>query len=194
MARRDLPPIELPIQCASQEVAVPREETASIHLSLEAEIDLFHLEEEGEVLERLVELSDSEANLYRFSVAHSPGLIVVWVDTSSEEEEGMDLKHRSSLKGLLANRKKESTSKEITKTQVPPSLPPPPPSMTIEGLLLYLDLKRRERHKKGRRGRLFLRKGRNNQRMSRTNELPLWRVGRRLVLKHAEGRAYRPLN
>ena len=103
MARRDLPPIELPIQCAPQEVAAPREETASTHLSLEAEIDLFHLEEEGEVPERPVQLLDFEANLDRFSAAHSPGLIVAQVDTSSEEEEGMDLKQRSSLKGLLAN-------------------------------------------------------------------------------------------
>ena len=92
MARRDLPPIELPIQCAPQEVAAPREETASTHLSLEAEIDLFHLEEEGEVPERPVKLLDFEANLDRFSAAHSPGLIVARVDTNSEEEEDMDLK------------------------------------------------------------------------------------------------------
>ena len=42
------------------------------------------------------------------------------------EEEGMDLKPRPSLKGLLANRNKGSTSKEVPKTQVPPSLPLPP--------------------------------------------------------------------
>ena len=53
--------------------------------------------------EKLVELSDSKANLDRFSTAHSPRLIVTRVDTNLEEEEGMDLKQRSSLKGLSAN-------------------------------------------------------------------------------------------
>ena len=66
--------------------------------------------------ERPVELSDSEADLDRFSVAHSPRLIVAWVDTSSEDEGGMDLKQRTSLKGLLANRNKGSASKEVPKT------------------------------------------------------------------------------
>lgn len=38
----------------------------------------------------------------------------------------MDLKPRSGLKGLLANRNKGFTSKEVPKTKVPPSLPLPP--------------------------------------------------------------------
>ena len=43
--------------------------------------------------ERPVELSDSEADLDRFSAAHSPRLIVARVDASSKDEEGgMDLK------------------------------------------------------------------------------------------------------
>ena len=82
MARRSLPPIKLPIQHVPQEVTTPREETASTHLSLEAKIDQFHLEEEGEVSGRPVELLDSEAELDRFSVAHSLRLIVARVDTS----------------------------------------------------------------------------------------------------------------
>ena len=106
--------VKLPIPRAPQEVATPKEETASTHLSLEAEIDQFQLEEEGKVLERPVELSDSEVNLDRFSDAHSPRLTVAQVDPSSEdEEEGMDLKQRTSLKGLLANRNKGSSSKEV---------------------------------------------------------------------------------
>ena len=92
LARRDLSPVKLPIQCVPQEVAAPREETASTPLSLEAEIDQFHLEEEGEVSKRPVELSDSMVNLDRFSTAHSPRLIVAQIDTSSEDEGGMDLK------------------------------------------------------------------------------------------------------
>ena len=39
----------------------------------------------------------------------------------------MDLKQRTSLKGLLANRNKGSTTKKAPKTQVSPSLPPSPP-------------------------------------------------------------------
>ena len=41
-------PIELPSQRALPEPAVPREETASSHLSLEAKIDQFYLEEDKE--------------------------------------------------------------------------------------------------------------------------------------------------
>ena len=93
LAQRDLPLVELPIQRVPQEVATSREETASTHLSLEVEIDQFYLEEEGEVPERPIELSDSEADFDRFSATHSPRLIVARIDTSSEDkEEGMDLK------------------------------------------------------------------------------------------------------
>ena len=141
LARRDLPPVELPIQRVLQKVAASREETTSAPLSLEAEINQFHLEGEGEVLERTIELSDSEADLDRFSAAHSPRLITTRVDTSLEdEEEVIDLKPRTSLKGLLANMNKGSSSKEVPKIQVPPSLPPPPLPMTMVGLLPNPDL------------------------------------------------------
>ena len=64
-----------------------------------------------------VELLDSKANFDRFSTAHSPRLITARVDTSlEEEEEGMDLKPRTNLKGLLANMNKGSSSKEVPKT------------------------------------------------------------------------------
>ena len=140
MARRDLPPVELPIQRVPQEVVTSKEETAFTHLSLEDEIDQFHLEEEGEMPERPVELSNSEADFDRFSAVHSPRLIVARVDTGLEdEEEGMDLKQRTSLKG--------STSKEVPKTQVPLNLPPPPLPVTTVGLLLNLDLKRKRKRK-----------------------------------------------
>ena len=39
LAQRDLPPVELPPPHSPREVAAPREETASSHFSLEAEID-----------------------------------------------------------------------------------------------------------------------------------------------------------
>ena len=81
-----------------------------------------------------MELLDSKTESDRFSTSHPPKLIVARVDISSEEEEeGMDLKQMTALKGLLANRNKGSTSKEAPKTQVHPSLPPPPsPSINLE--------------------------------------------------------------
>ena len=45
MAWRDLPLVVLPPQCVPQQVAVPREESASSHHSLDNEIDQFHFEE-----------------------------------------------------------------------------------------------------------------------------------------------------
>ena len=105
-----------------------REESSFSCRSLDAEIDQFHFEEVEGAPEKLVELSDSEHEFDRFSIAHSPRLIVARVDISSEvKEEGMDLKPRTGLKGLLANRNKGLTSKEVPKTQVPPNLPLPPP-------------------------------------------------------------------
>ena len=64
-----------------------REESASSHHSLDAEIDQFHIEEEEGVPERPVELSDSETESDIFSTVHHPRLILVQPDTSSEEEE-----------------------------------------------------------------------------------------------------------
>ena len=111
-----------------------REESASSRHTLDIEIDQFRFEEEG-APERPVELSDFEHESNRFSIAHPLKLIVARVNTSSEiEEEGMDLKPRSGLKGLLANKNKGSTLKEVPKTQVSTSLPlpPPPPSTDLE--------------------------------------------------------------
>ena len=55
-------------------------------LSLEAEIDQFHLEDEEGVLERPVEVLDSETESNRLSTTHTQKLIVARFDTSSEEE------------------------------------------------------------------------------------------------------------
>ena len=54
LAREDIVPIELPSHNAPLEAAVPREETASLCLSLETKIDQFRLVEEGEEQEELV--------------------------------------------------------------------------------------------------------------------------------------------
>ena len=45
-------------------------------LDSKAEIDQFHLKEEGEVPERPVEVLDSKAGLDRFSAADFPRLVV----------------------------------------------------------------------------------------------------------------------
>ena len=129
LARRDLPPI----QHVLQRVATPREEIDSTHSSLEAKIDQFRFNEEGEVPTRPIELSDSDADLDQFSAAHSPRLIVAQIDINQEvEEEGMDLKQRSGLKGLMPNRNKGPTSIDVPKVQVLASLPPlPPPPINL---------------------------------------------------------------
>ena len=57
----------------------------------------------------------------------------------------MDLKQRTSLKGLLANMNKESAFKDFPKTQVPHSLPPSHLPVTVVGLLPNPDLKRKRK-------------------------------------------------
>ena len=57
-----------------------------------------------------MELSDSEANLDRFSAAQSRQLMVAQVDTSSEEEEEIAINPRRGLKDLVAGRKGASSS------------------------------------------------------------------------------------
>ena len=84
---------------------------------------------------RPVELSDSGSDLERFSTTHSLGLVVARIDTSQEiEEEGMDLKPRSSLRGLMSNRNKGQSSKDAPKEQVRVKLPLPPPPSTDPAL------------------------------------------------------------
>ena len=54
-----------------------------------------------------VELLDSDSDIDRSSAVPTLGLVIAQVDTSQEvEEEGMDLKPRSGLRGFLSNRNK----------------------------------------------------------------------------------------
>ena len=55
----------------------------------------------------------------------------------------MDLKQRSGLKGLMANRNKGRTSRDVPKVQVPPSLPPPSPPPIELGLQANSNLRRK---------------------------------------------------
>ena len=129
LAWKDLPPAQPPTHRVPQEVAIPGGGIDSMHSSLKAEIDHFHFHEEGEVSTRPVELSDSGSDLDRFLAVHSPKLVVARIDTSQEiEEEGMNLKPKFGLRGLMSNRNKGQSSKDAPKKQVPASLPPPPPS------------------------------------------------------------------
>ena len=178
-ARDDLPPIILPIwqnpppftillQQVPPQVAAVEEEIASSSLSLEEEIDKFHFEEEEGVPERLVQLSDTETDFDRFSVAYPLRLIIAQVTTSSEEEEGMDLKQMTGLKGLLANRNNGSTSKKAPKTQVPPSLPPPPPQLPANlGLKANLNLRKKRPVEDLEEGEVGPQKGAKQQKKTR---------------------------
>ena len=74
-----------------------------------------------------MEISDSETESNKIFTAHQPGQTIAFDETSSEEAEAMDLKKRSSLRGLMASRGKGVTSLEAPKVQTPVNLPPPPP-------------------------------------------------------------------
>ena len=100
-------------------------------MSLEEEIDKFQFSEER-TPKRLVEILDYETESDRLSTAHQPGQIVIFVETSFEEAEIIDLKKRLSLRGLMANRGKGATPPEAPKTQTSANLPPPPPLPPVD--------------------------------------------------------------
>ena len=130
LARADLPPVALPLpQILPEVAAVPEEEIASSRLSLEKEIEKFHFEEEENPEIPLVTISNAKGEVDRHSGVHTPTLVIVYPDRSSEDEEhSMALnKGNKSLRELMASRGKVSTSKKATKSQVPTNLPPPPP-------------------------------------------------------------------
>ena len=126
---------------------VPREETVSLHLSLETEIDQFRLEEEEEARGELVEISNLEGALDRSSTVRYSKLIVTQVDSSSEEEEEMAFNPRKGLKELFVGRNKRLSSKDAPKSQPLPALPPPL-SLTLN-LLPMPNLKKKRNEKEG---------------------------------------------
>ena len=80
----------------------------------------------------------------RSSAAPTLGLVIAQVDTSQEiEEEDMDLKPRSGLRGLLSNRNKGQSSKDAPKEQVTAKLPPPLPPSTDPTLQPLPNLRRK---------------------------------------------------
>ena len=150
-------------------------------MSLEAEINQFRLDEEGEAPNRPVEVSDSEVGLDRSFAANFPRLIVARVD-SNEEEEHMALNQRRSLRDLLADRNKGSSSKEATKSQVPPNLPLPPSlPPTYLGLNVMKDLKKKRLVQDLEEGEVAPRRVRSSRRppgIPRIRGPPLWIVER----------------
>ena len=147
LASTNLPPIQLPPQCTFPAVVIPEKEAGSSHSSLEEQIDQFHFTEEGEVSARVIELSDSNADLDRASAAPDTGLVIAQVDISEEtEEEGMDLKPRTGLRGLLSNRSKGQSSKDVSKEQTTTKAPAPPfPPPTSDAALQPMPNLRRKR-------------------------------------------------
>ena len=78
-----------------------------MRLSLEAEIDQFHFDEDKEErADLIIRLLDSEDKLNRQFVAHSPRLIIARVNPIFEEDKEMDINPRTGLKGLFAARNK----------------------------------------------------------------------------------------
>ena len=139
LAQDDLPPVRLPVQQIPPQLVVPlqqvpleafvateEEEIASSRLSLEEEIDQFHLVEDVGLFEKPIDMSDSETDSVDISSVHPRQLVITQIDSESEEEEDqMDQKKRLGLRGLLAKNKRGS-SKEAPKTQPPEILIPPP--------------------------------------------------------------------
>ena len=120
------------------------EEASSLQSSLEDQIDQFHFAEEGEVSARPVELLDSDSELDRASVAPNLGLVIAQVDTSQDiEEEGMDLKPKSGLRGLISNRNKGQSSKDAPKEQTTSKAPPPLPPTSDATLQPMPNLRRK---------------------------------------------------
>ena len=88
----------------------------------------------------LVEIPDSKGEFDRSSTTRSPQLIIVEVDSSSEEEDSMALNSRKGLKDLMAGRNKGSSPKEALKSP----LPPLPPTTTV-GLLPNPNLQKKRK-------------------------------------------------
>ena len=86
LAREDIMQVKLPSCRSLRETAVLKEETAFSRLSLEVEINWFHLEEEREKQgDPVIQVSDSEGELDRFLGVRTSGFIIARIDNSSQE-------------------------------------------------------------------------------------------------------------
>ena len=86
LAREDIMQIKLPSCRSPRETVVLREETVFSRLSLEVEINWFHLEEEREKQgDPVIQVSDSEGELDRFLGVRTSDFIVAHIGNSSQE-------------------------------------------------------------------------------------------------------------
>ena len=112
-----------------------------------------------------MEVSDLEGELDKSSAAHSLGLVIARVDTTFEKKEGMALNLRKGLRDLMAGRNKGSSSKDVPKSQVPPSLPPPP---TIDlSLILIPNLKKKRKEQELEEGEVVPQKETEQQKIAK---------------------------
>ena len=138
--------VKLPSHHFPSEKAVPREETASSHLSVEVEIDQFQLKEGREEQgEPVIQVLDSEDELDKFSSVRTFGLVVALIASDLEEEEEMPLERKKGLRELLAGKAKGSAPKDALGSQLPPPLLPPSPSSVNPFTLA--NLKKRKKDK-----------------------------------------------
>ena len=180
LARRDLPPITLPVphnlppvapplpQILPEVAAIPEEEIASSRLSLKEEIDKFHFEEENNPRAPLITISDAEGESDKNSGVHTPILVIARPNSSSEEkEDNMALnKGNKSLRELMASRGKESTSKGAPESQVPFNLPSPSSQIPIDlGLKPNPNLKKKRPFKMLEKGEMGPWKGTKQQKV-----------------------------
>jgi len=81
---------------------------------------------------QVIPISDVEDELDRHSSVHTLILVVAHLDKSSEEEEdemALNMGNKG-LRELLVGRNTGSTSKEVPKSKLPPTLPPLYPPLT----------------------------------------------------------------
>ena len=78
----------------------------------------------------MIQVSDSEDELEKFSGVRAFRLVVTRIASNSEEEEKeiMPLERKKGLHELLVGRAKGSAPKDALWSQIPPTLPLPPPS------------------------------------------------------------------
>ena len=111
-----------------------------------------------------MEISNSQTESNKHSTAHQSGQAIAFIEMSSEEAEAMDLKKRSSLRGLMVIRGKGATSPEASKVQTPVNLPPPPPLPLVDqGLHPNLDPKKKRPIQELEEGEMHPQKGAKQQ-------------------------------
>ena len=126
LASEDLPPVRLPVQQIPPQLVIPlqqvpleapvaaEEKIASSRLSLEEGIDQFRFVEDVGPSKKPVDILDFETESINISSVHPRQLIIMQIDSESEEQ--MDQKKRPGLRELLASRNKGGSSKEAPKT------------------------------------------------------------------------------